>query len=391
MRKKGVILALIVVFLLTGGMLFAGGDKETAGGNDVADGIKIAACGAFSGPAAASGMEMYNSFKLAVDQRNAAGGIQGTKVELIWGDDAGDASQGVTVAEKIVSDDLVYGVLGPNFSSVTEAGLRIYGEAGIAQISSAASRPSLTEQGYDHFFRVCSRDDDYGPAVAKYIVEDLGVDSVYLLNNKDSYAQGLADQIANTLDELGLETLYRDTIVAGAKDYSSVLTKVKAESPELVCVCATDAPDHAAIVMQMKDLGIDAIYFGSEGCKDQMDFVEATQGAAEGAYTFHMAPDIYAIESAQDYVEAYEAEYGVLSGWGPTAYEAANIMLDAIELAAEDGVISREEVLQNVKATDYTGILGFPIRFNENGDMENRVTYIFRVENGKFVQLKLMK
>lgn len=391
MMKKGVLCIFILILLLTGTTVFAGGSKETAEGNAVADGIKIAACGAFSGAAAASGMEMYNSFKLAVDQRNAAGGINGTQVELIWGDDGGDASQGVTVAEKLVSDDAVYGVLGPNFSSVVEAGLRIYGEAGVVQISSAASRPTLTEKGYDHFFRVCSRDDDYGPAVAKYIYEDLGVKSVYLLNNKDSYAQGLADQIAATLGELGLATLYRDTIVAGAKDYSSVLTKVKAEKPELICVCATDAPDHAAMVMQMKDLGIDAIYFGSEGSKDQMDFVEASQGAAEGTYTFHMAPDIYAIDSARDYVKAYEAEYGVLSGWGPTAYEAANILLDAIELAAEDGVISREEVRANVAATEYTGILGFPFRFNENGDMENRVTYIFRVEDSKFVQLKLMK
>jgi branched-chain amino acid transport system substrate-binding protein len=381
---------LVLAVLLAGGMAFAGASGEAAGGNDVAQGIKIAACGAFSGAAAASGMEMYNSFQLAVDERNAAGGINGVQVELLWGDDGGDASQGVTVMEKLTSDKLVYGILGPNFSSVVEAGLRISSEAGVAQISSAASRPTLTEKGYNNFFRVCSRDDDYGPAVARYIVEDLGVSSVYLLNNKDSYAQGLADQIAQTLEELGLPTLYRDTIVAGAKDYSSVLTKVKAEAPELIFVAATDAPDHTALVMQMRDLGIKSIYFGSEGSKDQMDFVEASQGAAEGTYTFHMAPDIYAIDSAADYVSAYEAKYGVLSGWGPTAYEAANIMLDAIEAAAADGKISREEVRQNVADTNYTGILGFPINFNENGDMEKRVTYIFRVEDSKFVQLKLM-
>jgi branched-chain amino acid transport system substrate-binding protein len=391
MRKKRMVLVLLIIMMLFSSMVFATGAQESTAERPVADGIKIAACGAFSGASAASGMEMYNSFELAVDELNEQGGINGVEVELVWGDDGGDASQGVTVIEKIASDNLVYGILGPNFSSVTEAGLRITGEAEIAQISSAASRPSLTSKGYDHFFRVCSKDDDYGPAVAEYIVKELGVESVYLLNNKDSYAQGLADQIAATLNELGLKELLRDTIVSGAKDYSSVLTKVKAKKPELVLVAATDAPDHAAIVMQMKELGINALYFGSEGCKDQVNFVSAAQGAAEGAYTFHMAPDIYSIPSAANYVKAYEAEYGALSGWGPTAYEAAKILLNAIELAAQDGTISREEVRQNVVDTNYTGILGFPMSFNSDGDMAKRVTYIFRVENDQFKQLKIMQ
>jgi branched-chain amino acid transport system substrate-binding protein len=385
--KKTLVFGLLILSTV---MVFARGSQDAATARPVSDGIKIYACGAFSGPAAASGMEMYNSFKMAVDEINAAGGINGVKVELVWGDDGGDASQGITVAEKIASDKAVYGVLGPNFSSVVEAGQRIIADAGIVQVTSAASRPSLTSKGYNNFFRVCSRDDDYGPAVARYIVNDLKVRSVVILNNQDSYAQGLADQVADTLKSLGLGALTRDTITAGAKDYSSVLTRVKASNPQLVFVAATDAPDHVALVMQMKELGINAIYFGSEGCKDQVDFVEASQGAADSAYTFHMAPDIYATPSAADYVSRYQSTYGVLSGWGPTAYEAAHILLNAIKAAAADGTISREEVRKNVASTRYTGILGVPIAFNAEGDMENRVTYIFQVRSGRFEQLKLI-
>ncbi len=379
------ILALCLMVALSASLVYGQSNKVY----DVSKGIKIGACGAFTGGAAASGMEMYNSFKLAVDQRNEKGGIKGVKVDLIWGDDGGDAAQGATVGEKLASDPQVYGILGPNWSSVTEAMLRITSEAGIAQITSAASKPSLTAKGYKTFFRVNSKDDDYGPAVGAFIAKDLKAKNVYVLNSKNTYPQGLSDQVVATLDKNKVK-YSRATVVEQAKDYSSVLTAVKAANPDVVFVAVMDAPDHAAIISQMRNLGIKAAYVGSEGAKDLKDFVQAAEGKAEGAYMFHMAPDIYAVPAAADYVKQFESKYGSLSGWGPTAYEAACILLDAIEAAAADGKISRDEVVANVKKTKHDGILGFAVEFNAVGDLKSPATYIFQVVNGNFKQVKMV-
>lgn len=383
--KKFIVLGLCACFLV----FFTSAPGQ---GADVSMGLKIGAAGPFTGAAAAPGMEIFNSIKIAIDEKNAAGGIKGVKVKLVMGDDAGDAAQGVNVAEKFCADKTMYGVIGPPMSNVAEATLRIYGGCNLTCITTAASKPALTEKGYKHFFRVNARDDAHGPAVGTFIARDLGVKSVYVLNTKDTYSQGYADQVVATLKRLGVTRIWRDTIVAGAKDFSPVLTKVKAQGPDLVLVGAKAAPDHAVMVRQMRELGIKAIYFGSEGARDLKDFIEASEGAAEGAYLNHFAPDIYKIPEAAGYVKSYESKYGSLSGFGPPAYEATKILLGAMEKAAADGDITRQEVMKLVAGTkDYKGILGFPVSFDSKGDLKGGATYIFKVVGKGFKLVKVAK
>lgn len=376
MKKTVILLAATVLVLALAGTGFAG---------DVKDGIKIGAMGPFTGAAAAPGMEIYNSIKLAVEEKNAAGGIGGVKIELVMGDTAGDAAQGVNVAEKFCSDSKIYGVVGPAMSDIAAATLRNYAGCDLVQISSAASANDLTEKGYKTFFRVCARNDAHGPAVANFIAKELKAKSVYLLNPKDAYSQGVNDEVAKTLEKLGVKDIWRDTVVSGEKDYTSVLTKVKAKNPDVVLFASKPAPDHTVMVRQMRELGIKSIYFGTEGAKDIKEFIGASEGAAEGAYVYHFATDINKIPEAADYVKAYESQYGSLSGFGPSAYEATKILLAALEAAAADGKITREEVREKVAATkDHKSILGFPITFDSKGDLKGGATYIFKVVNGDF-------
>ncbi|MFQ5842281.1 MAG: ABC transporter substrate-binding protein, partial [Thermodesulfobacteriota bacterium] len=149
--------------------------------------------------------------------------------------------------------------------------------------------------------------------------------------------------------------------------------------------------DQAIGVRQTKELGIQAIFFGTEGARDKKDFIEASEGAAEGAYVYHFAPDIYSIPAAANYVKRFESTYGVLSGFGPPAYEAMNILLTAIDRAARDGKISRDEVLKYVAQTkNYRGILGFPVTFDKKGDLKGGSTYFFKVVGKDFKQLTVM-
>ena len=141
----------------------------------------------------------------------------------------------------------------------------------------------------------------------------------------------------------------------------------------------------------MKEFGIDAVFFGTEGARDKQDFIAAAEGAAEGAYVYHFSPDIFAIPEAQGYIKSFEKKYGTISGFGPPAYEAMNILLTAINEAAKDGQISRKEVIQCLHETKgYEGILGFPVTFDEKGDLKGGATYFFQVVGGDFKQITVM-
>lgn len=358
---------------------------------DVKKGIRIGNAGAFTGDAAAPCMEIFNSSQIAVDEWNGKGGIQGVKIEHIMGDDAMDPAQGVNVAQKFVADSVMYGVIGPPMSHIAQATMKIYGGANLACITTAASKPDLTDQGYKHFFRVNARNDAHGLNCALFIQRELKAKKVAVLNEKVAYCENIASETIKGLKKLGVTDIMQDTIVGGAKDFSPVLTKVKAFSPDVLFFVATAAPDQAIGVRQAKELGIKAIFFGTEGARDKKDFIQASEGAAEGAYVYHFAPDVFAIPEAASYVKKFEAKYGTLSGFGPPAYEAMNILLTAVDKAAKDGDISREEVLKYVAQTkNYKGILGFPITFDGKGDLEGGATYFFKVVGNDFKQITVM-
>lgn len=363
----------------------------TAQADDVQKGIYVGNAGSFTGDAAAPCMEIFNSSQLAVDEWNARGGIQGVQIQHVMGDDALDPAQGINVARKFTSNELMYGVVGPPVSHVAQATLKIYGQNDLACITTAASKPELTEAGYKHFFRVNARNDAHGWNSALFIKNYLKAKKVAVLNEKVAYCENMAKQTIKGLKELGLTDIMNETIVAGAKDYSAVLTKVKTYKPDVLFFIATTAPDQAIGVRQAKELGIDAIFFGTEGARDKKDFIEASEGAAQGAYVYHFSPDIFAIKEAEAYVKSYEEKYGALSGFGPPAYEAMNILLTAIDMAAADGDISRQEVIAKLSAVkDYHGILGFPVSFDEKGDLLGGATYFFKVNGNDFEQVAVL-
>lgn len=360
-------------------------------GAPVSEGIKVGNAGAFTGDAAAPCMEIYNSAQIAVDEWNAKGGIQGVKIKQIMGDDAMDPAQGVNVAHKFVADKLMYGVIGPPMSHIAQATLKTYAAADMAMITTAASKPDLTEQGYRNFFRVNARNDAHGWNCALFLKKNLNAKKVAILNEKVAYCENLASELIKGLRKLGITDIMQDTIVGGAKDYSAVLTKVKAYDPDVLCFVATTAPDQAIGVRQTKELGINTIFFGTEGARDKKDFIQAAEGAAEGAYVYHFAPDIYAIPEASSYVKKYESKYGSLSGFGPPAYEAMNILLTAMDQAAADGDITRKEVVDYLhQIKGYKGILGFPVTFDKKGDLADGATYFFQVTGADFKQVEVV-
>ena len=168
----------------------------TAGGKVVS--VKIGAAGPFTGALSKIGMDTLNAIKYAVDQFNTANPTIKVAVDDT-GDDAADPAKSAAVAEKFSSDAAIVGVIGPMTSAGVQAALPIYEKNGLAMITQSATNDKLSQQGYTVFHRICPVDAAQGAAVAGIMGADLKAKKVYIIDDKGTYGQGLADQVTSTL------------------------------------------------------------------------------------------------------------------------------------------------------------------------------------------------
>ena len=170
--------------------------------------IKIGSAGPMTGQYAAFGEQLKRGAEMAVEDINAAGGVNGQKLELLIGDDACDPKQATAVANKMVSDKVVF-VAGHFCSGSSIPASDIYKEAKILQITPASTNPKLTDdaaaKGNTTVFRTCGRDDVQGATVGAYILKNNKDGKVAILHDKSPYGKGVADETKKALNKGGLQ------------------------------------------------------------------------------------------------------------------------------------------------------------------------------------------
>ena len=189
--------------------------------------IKIATAGPMTGPYASFGEQMARGAKMAVKDINAAGGVLGKKLVLSVEDDACDPKQAVAVANKAVSEGVVF-MAGHFCSGSSIPASNVYSEEGILQISPASTNPKLTEEGGPNVFRVCGRDDQQGLVAGAFLKEKFGKKRVAFLHDKTAYGKGLADATKAQFNKLGGKEVMYEAYTAQEKDYSAIVSKMKA-------------------------------------------------------------------------------------------------------------------------------------------------------------------
>ncbi len=353
--------------------------EEAASGEAAASGpIKIAIMGPFTGDAASIGTEQLNFARLAVEDFNKK---MGTNIELVEEDTQLDPAIATTVAQKLVADPEIYAVIGPSGSQEVEASAELFEEAQLVHVSSSATRPTLTQSDYKTFFRVVPNDDVQGPTDAKFIMENLKAKSVVIIDDQTSYSVSLSDIVEKLLKDGGV-TVARESVTQEDSDFSALVTKIKAAGADVVFFPGQIATQGAQLWKQMQEQGVEATLMGGDGFNSP-DLV--ADGANEGSYVSNFAPDIKGIPDAAEVIEAYSTEYGEFGAFGPPTYVAAQVILEAIDRAMKAGQVTRESVLAEIAKTDISQtILGSPIKFDANGDVEGAQFYIFEVEDGQF-------
>jgi branched-chain amino acid transport system substrate-binding protein len=351
----------------------------TKKGEKAADVIKIGAAGPLTGDMAVFGADQLNGMKLAVEEWNAKGGVLGKKIVIVEGDDQRDPKQAVSAANKLINDGVV-GVVGHFNSNCSIPASEVYHKAGIPEISHGSTNPQYTERSFDNVFRVCGRDDQQGKVSAAFAVNVLNAKKIAILHDKTTYGQGLAEEFKKGLGDKAQVLLY-EGIGVGEKDYSPVVTKIKALNPDLVFFGGIYV-EAGLLIKQFKAVGGTAPFIGGDGIMSE-ELVKIGGPATEGTFaTF--GPDTKESPSAKGFNENYRKKYGEPGVYSVYAYDATNILLQAIQNA---GTTDSKKVIPAIRAIDYNGALGH-IQFDNRGDVKESPYVVWKVEGGKFRQVK---
>ena len=350
--------------------------------------LKIGGAGPFTGDLAKIGTDALQAVQMAVDDFNASGAMPGVTFTVEVGDDGADPAKAATVAQKYASDTSVVGVVGPMTSGAVQAALPILNDANLAEITQSATAVNLSTLGFSVFHRICPSDGVQGPAIAKFMIEDLKVKSAFIIDDGGAYSKGLADQVEQALKTGGVTNIKRAQIGAADKDFATVLTQVKDMNPSILFTPLPSPPQAAAIAKQMKSMGFSVQMMGADGTHDG-ELITSGGGATEGMYSTVLGPLPETLPSAKPFLDKYIAKYKVTSAFTAQSYEAAMVMLNAVKTAGvKDGKVDRKAVNDALSASNYTGILGFPIKFTSTGDLVGGGITVLQVKGSDFVPVK---
>ena len=339
--------------------------------------LKIGSLGPLTGSYAADGNDMANGARAAIAAIEKDGGIPGyDKIELLAEDDACDPRQAVAAANKLVNEKVV-GVIGAYCSSATIPASEALSEADIPMLTPASTSEKVTERGLPYMYRVCGRDDDQSVAAMKFIKDVLKAKTVFIVDDKTTYSQGLADNVEKMAAKEGVKVIEHDHVNQGDKDFSAVLTKIKQAKPDVFYMSLQNSASGALMLIQAKRAGVESVIIGQDAVYHPQ-LMEIAKDAAEGMYlTFGFIDD--STPAYKKFQAAYE-KYGKPGAYSAYSYDATYSLLPAIKAA---GSTDPAKIKAELLKMDMDGA-SKKIKFKENG--ESGSNYVIRVvKGGQFV------
>jgi branched-chain amino acid transport system substrate-binding protein len=342
--------------------------------------IKVALVAPLTGDIAAHGQGMKRGAELAIEEAVQSGRFKDFRLELAAFDDRGDPKEAVTVANQIISDPTIMGVVGHLNSGCSIPASQVYAKRNVLMITPASTNPKLTQQGLKNVFRLCTTDDVQGKLEADYAIDSLKIERAAVIHDKTAYGQGLAAEFRKEFEARKAPVLSFDGIDVGEKDYKALLTRIKTSDPQLIYFGGMH-PECGLISKQAKELGLKIPIFAGDGVVTP-EYAKIGGPATEGDFASLTGQPPEKLPAARQFLENYRKRFPKddMQPYDPYTYEATNIVLDAIEKAGTD----RAKIIDHVANVKYQGILG-ESSFDERGDTRNKAITIYQVRNGKFV------
>ncbi len=354
--------------------------SETSGGSSSSsdsDVIKFGFVYPLTGSVPNIGAACKNGSQLAIDEINAAGGINGKQIEAVFEDDENKPATAPNAITKLIEQDSVDVVFGSYASSCSIAMTPIAAQNKKVMISVGSTNAKVTAEGGEYVFRACFIDPLQGEVAAKFVKEDLEADKVAMLYDvgKD-YCVGISSTFKDTYSELGGEVVYEGKYNTGDSDFKSYLTEIK-NSDATVLYLPDDYDVVGLIAKQVKEIGLDIQLMSSDSCSDP-GLVEVGGDAVEGTYfTDHVSIQA---ENLSDFVTNYKEKFGEDPGsFAVLGYDAVYIAKAAIEKAGSTDSDAIKEALKTID--EKCGTTNY--KFDENGDPIKSVV-VNQVKSGGF-------
>ncbi|MGE0744323.1 MAG: branched-chain amino acid ABC transporter substrate-binding protein [Rhodospirillales bacterium] len=338
--------------------------------------IAVALIGPITGQYASFGEQMKRGAEMAVADINAKGGVLGQKLRLEIGDDRCDPKEAVAVANQMASKGVKF-VAGHYCSGSSIPASRVYNEEGIVQISPASTNPTLTEQKFSNVFRVCGRDDQQGTVAGQYMADKFKDKRVAIVHDKTAYGKGLADETKKAFNAKGGKEVLNETITAGEKDYSPLVSKLKQNRVDVVYLGGYHT-EAGLIVRQMREQGMDTRLVAGDALVTN-EYWSITGPAGQGTMmTF--SPDPRRNPQAAPIVEKFRK-----AGYEPEGYTLYTYAaVEAWSLAAaKAGKTDGTAVSQALKGQQFTTVLG-SIGFDAKGDVTAPGYVFYEWKDGKY-------
>ncbi len=362
--------------------LVASGALLVAGPSLAADTIKFGVAGPHSGDLAPYGIPAMRAAEMIVKEKNAQGGINGKKIELLVQDDQCKPEIATNTATKLVSQG-VNVVLGHVCSGATKAAMGIYKDAKVIAMSPSATNPALTQSGdYPNFYRTIASDDEQAKLAVKFAVENLNAKKIAVVHDKGDYGKGFADFAKKFIEEgkVASVVLY-EGITPGAVDYSAVVQKIGKSKAEVV-IYGGYHPEASKIVTQMRKKKVKATFLAADGVKDE-SFLKVALKNAEGSYATgprDLSKQPLSSKAVEEYKKAYKEDPGAFF---QEAYSATLALLNAIEKAG-----TNYDALTKALQTEFVETPVGKIKFDKKGDAEGVGFSVYQVKNGAFVEVQ---
>jgi len=367
---------ILISLTIVASLLAALACQPTGGGDKVRIGVFMS----LTGSTANFGISSVNGIKMAADEVNAAGGINGKQIELLVQDNRSDASEAATIVTKFVTQDQVHAILGEVASSRSIAAAPIAQSARIPMLTPSSTNPEVTKKG-DFIFRSCFIDPVQGAAIAQFAARTLNAKrAAIMVDRKNDYSTGLEKVINEVFTRMGGQIVATQSYQEGDQDFNAQLTSLKGSNPEVIFVPGY-YNDVGLIAKQARDKGITVPLIGGDGWDSAQLYAIGGSALNGSFFTNHYSP-FDTDPKVQKFVNDYKARYNTVpDALAATAYDAAHIMFDAIKRSTSlEGPAIRDAL---AATKEFPGVTG-NVTFNENRDAVKPIVMIEIKDGGAY-------
>jgi branched-chain amino acid transport system substrate-binding protein len=357
MRRFGIAITLLLC-MAVGSAWLGGCKKQTAGGGSDASEIVVGEYASLTGTTATFGNSTHRGVQMAIDDANAAGGVNGKRLKLVTEDDASKPDVARTVVTKLITEDKAIAILGEVASTRSMAAAPVCQQYRVPMISPSSTNPLVTEAG-DYIFRVCFTD-DFQAAVVAHFAFDQGYKKAAIFKDiKNDYSVAFAANFAKELKKLGGTVVGEQVFQEGDTDFKAQLTTLAAAKPDAVLVPGYYS-EVGTIARQAREVGLTVPLLGGDGW-DSPKLVPGAGGpgaALEGCFfSNHYFSAELKEEVTQKFLTAFKAKYNVdPDALAALGYDAGRLFVDALKRAGTTEGAKLRDAIASTK--DFPGVTG---------------------------------